>query len=100
VKGTSPFACAFKPWAWLIHWGLDATQNVSLSLFAQGHHLSLPPNLLLRRRFPRDPRITGPAERVKHPFPYGSFGHFFIMASLIQTKAETRIQNKEAEKER
>jgi hypothetical protein len=41
-----------KPWAWLIHWGLDAIQNVSMSLFAQGPRLSLPPNLVLRRRFP------------------------------------------------
>ena len=65
LRSTSPFACAFKPWAWLIHWGLDAIQNFSVSLFAQDPHLSLPPNLVLRRRSPRDPRITGPAGRVK-----------------------------------
>ena len=43
LKGTSPFACAFKPWAWLIHWGPDAIQNISVSLFAQDPRLSLPP---------------------------------------------------------
>ena len=63
LKGTSPFACAFKPWVWLIHWNLDVTQNVSL-FFTQGSRLSLPPNLVLRRRSPRDPRITGPAGQV------------------------------------
>jgi hypothetical protein len=30
LRSTSPFACAFKPWAWLIHWGLDAIQNISM----------------------------------------------------------------------
>jgi hypothetical protein len=65
LKGTSPFACALKPWAWLIQWKLDVTQNVSMSFFTQGSRLSLPPNLVLRRRSPRDPRITGPAGPVK-----------------------------------
>ena len=69
LRSTSPFACAFKPWAWLIHWGLDATQNISVLLFAQGPCLSLPPNLVLRRRSPGDPRITGPAGRVITPEP-------------------------------
>jgi hypothetical protein len=32
-----------------------------VSFFTQGSRLSLPPNLVLRRRSPRDPRITGPA---------------------------------------
>jgi hypothetical protein len=34
-------ACAFKPWALLIQWDLDATQTVSF--IAQGSRLSLPP---------------------------------------------------------
>jgi hypothetical protein len=40
-KGTSPFACAFKPWTWLIQWNLDVTQNVSVWFFIQGSRLSL-----------------------------------------------------------
>jgi hypothetical protein len=42
------------------------TQNVSVSLFAQGSRLSLSPNLVLRRRSPRDSRITGPAGWVSY----------------------------------
>jgi hypothetical protein len=37
------------------------SRTVSVSLFAQGPRLSLPPHLVIRRRSPRDPRITGPA---------------------------------------
>jgi hypothetical protein len=68
LRSTSPFACTFKPWAWLIHWGIDAIQNVSLLLFAQDPRLSLTPNLVLRRRSPRDPRMTGPAGWVSIPY--------------------------------
>jgi hypothetical protein len=64
LKGTSPFACVFKPWAWLIQWNLDVTQNVPMSFFTQGSRLSLSPNLVLRRGSPWDPWITGPAGRV------------------------------------
>jgi hypothetical protein len=65
LRSTSPFACAFKPRAWLIQWDLDATQTVSrVSFIAQGSRLSLPLQLVIRRKSPRDPRITGPTGRV------------------------------------
>jgi hypothetical protein len=65
LKGTSPFASAFKPRARLIHWDPDAIQNISVSLFAQDPCLSLPPIWFLGEGSPRDPRITGPAGRVR-----------------------------------
>jgi hypothetical protein len=66
LKGTSPFACAFKPWALLNTlepWCYSDCFRVSF--FTQG--LSLSPHLVLRRRSPWDPRITGPAGRVTWP---------------------------------
>ncbi|XP_036018658.1 40S ribosomal protein S8-like [Mus musculus] len=58
-----------------IHWGLDAIQNVSVSLFSQEPRLSLyhhHPNLIFRRRSPRDPRISGPAGSVKWHQTWGT----------------------------
>jgi hypothetical protein len=46
---------------------LDATQNVSVS-FLHLVLISLYPHLVLRRRSPQDPQITGPAGRVREHF--------------------------------
>jgi hypothetical protein len=40
------------------------SRTCSVSLFAQDPHLSLTPHLVIRRRSPRDPQITGPTGRV------------------------------------
>jgi hypothetical protein len=46
-------------------WGLDAIQNgFHVVIRTKPSSLSTPPHLIIRRRSPRDPRITGPAGRV------------------------------------
>ena len=66
LKGTSPFACVFKPWAWLIHLGVLIQLQNGFRVVIRTRPSSLStPHLVLRRRSPRDPRITGPAGRVK-----------------------------------
>jgi hypothetical protein len=69
MLSTSPFACAFKPWALL-----NTVETLMLLRLlpcvvhcTRFSSLSSPtptPNLVLRRRSPRDPRISGPAGRV------------------------------------
>ena len=66
LKGTSPFACVFKPWAWLIHFGVLIQLQNGFRVVIRTRPSSLStPHLVIRRRSPRDPRITGPAGRVK-----------------------------------
>ena len=66
LKGTSPFACVFKPWAWLIHFGVLIQLQNGFRVVTRTRPSSLStPHLVIRRRSPRDPRITGPAGRVK-----------------------------------
>jgi hypothetical protein len=71
LKGTSPFACVFKPWAWLIHFGVLIQLQNGFRVVIRTRPLSLStPHLVIRRRSPRDPRITGPAGRViEAPLP-------------------------------
>jgi hypothetical protein len=65
LKGTSPFACVFKPWAWLIHLGVLIPLQNGFRVVIRTRPSSLStPHLVIRRRSPRDPRITGPAGRV------------------------------------
>jgi hypothetical protein len=65
LKGTSPFACVFKPWAWLIHFGVLIQLQNGFRVITRTRPSSLStPHLVLRRRSPRDPQITGPAGRV------------------------------------
>ena len=73
LKGTSPFACAFKPWAWLIHFGVLIQLQNGFRVVIRTRPSSLStPHLVIRRRSPRDPRITGPAGRVKWRPTWGS----------------------------
>ena len=66
LKGTSPFACVFKPWAWLIHLRVLIQLQNGFRVVTRTRPSSLStPHLVIRRRSPRDPRITGPAGRVK-----------------------------------
>ena len=73
LRSISPFACAFKP-CW-IQRDIDATQTASMS-FLYLVSVSLSPHLVLRRRSPRDPRITGPAGRVTFSDPFICFSSF------------------------
>ena len=67
LKGTSPFACVFKPWAWLIHFGVLIQLQNGFRVVIRTRPSSLStPHLVLRKRSPRDPRITGPAGRVNY----------------------------------
>ena len=66
LKGTSPFACVFKPWAWLIHLRVLIQLQNGFRVVTRTRPSSLStPHLVIRRRSPRDPRITGPAGWVK-----------------------------------
>jgi hypothetical protein len=47
AENFSPFVCAFKGWAFLIQWDLDATQNVSLSFLHLVFISLYPPMLFL-----------------------------------------------------
>ena len=63
LRSTSPFACAFKPWALLNTVTPWCHSDCSVS-FLDLVSVSPSPHLVLRRRSPRDPWITGPAGRA------------------------------------
>jgi hypothetical protein len=69
LRSTSPFAWAFKPWAFLNKTGPWCHSECFRVILVLGPRLSLCPHLFLRRRSPWDPRITGPAGWVipQHP---------------------------------
>ncbi|EDL15502.1 mCG1032464, partial [Mus musculus] len=88
---TSPFACVFKPWAWLIHFGVLIQLQNGFRVVIRTRPSSLStPHLVIRRRSPRDPRITGPAGQVTSASQVlGLKLNNFLSLSILDSRKES-----------